>query len=75
MAKEKGRRISRGGVWHILVGHPFFQVKKPTTWFPCFLAQFPVYLTIIPLMLDGYEMIIPNNHLTSNKRERNNYFI
>ena len=41
------------------------------TWFPCFLAQFLVYLTIIPLMLDGYEMIIPNNPLISNKRPQN----
>ena len=39
-----------------------------------------VYLTIIPLTLVGYEMIITNeavgyNHLKSNKREWNNCFI
>ena len=45
MAKDKWRRISRGGVWHILVSHPFFQVKVHMAWFPCFLAQLHNYST------------------------------
>ena len=54
------------------LGKPYLLSKLHMAWFLCFLAQFPVYLTIISLVLVAYEMIITNYHLISNKREWSN---
>ena len=66
----------------------FFMVLAGSIYFPARSQQFilwvRLYLTIIPLALVGYEMIIANSalraslaiyHLISNKREWNNCFI